>query len=119
MKKVQIDRKARKKRRVSSNIHGTTERPRVAVHRTNRYIYVQAIDDVKRETIVSYSSLLLQKTHKDASTKVNDAKMVGQKVGELLKEKGINEAVFDRSYFIYRGRVKSLCEGVREAGIKI
>ena len=119
MKKVQVDRLTRKKRRVSSQIHGTIDRPRVAVHRTNRYIYVQAIDDVKRETIASYSSLLLQKAQQDVSTKVNDAKLVGKKVGELLKEKGINEAVFDRSYFIYKGRVKSLCEGVREAGIKI
>lgn len=119
MKQVQNNRLIRKKRRVRAKIQGTTERPRIAVHRTNKYIYVQVIDDAERKTLVSYSSLVLQKNNKENKTKIDDAKQVGKKIGELMKEKGIKEAVFDRSYFIYKGRVQSVCDGVREAGVKV
>ena len=119
--KVTIDRTLRRKRRVSSHIHGTAKRPRIAVYRTNHYIYAQAIDDEGRKTIATYSSLLMKKDAK-AEGKMNksdQAKQVGLKLAELLKEKKVKEAVFDRSRYAYNGRVKVLAEGLREGSIKV
>lgn len=115
MKTVNVNRRLRRKRRISANIVGTKEKPRVVVFRSNRYIYAQAVDDIERHTIASASS----QNSKDKSNKVGQAKAVGLKLGQLLKEKKVGAAVFDRSYYSYLGRVKSLCEGIREAGIKI
>ena len=119
MTHMQLDRKIRKKRRVRSKIVGSGERPRISVNRSNKYIYAQAIDDEKRVTIVSCSSLALQKQKKENKQKVEEAKLVGKELGTLLLGKNIKEAVFDRSYYIYKGRVKALAEGLREAGMKI
>ncbi|MBW7960333.1 50S ribosomal protein L18 [Microgenomates bacterium UTCPR1] len=114
MHKVNIDKKIRKKRRVSSNFHGTEFRPRVVVFRSNRFIYAQAIDDDKRVTLASASSMKMKK-----SKKVEQAKEVGLNLAEILKKNKISEAVFDRSVYIYKGRIKSLAEGLRAGGIKV
>lgn len=114
MNKINLNKKIRKKRRVSSNIKGTETKPRVIVFRSNRYIYAQAIDDNKRITLASASSLKMEK-----SSKVDQAKKVGIKLADTLKSKKINSVVFDRSIYIYKGRVKSLVEGLREGGIKV
>lgn len=113
MKKVTTDRKLRRKRRVSSNIHGTSDKPRVVVFRSNKYIYAQAIDDVARKTIASSSAQGLK------GKKSDQAKEVGVNLAGKLKEKKIEKAVFDRSSYTYLGRVKALCDGLREGGIKI
>ncbi len=113
MKKVNTNRTLRRKKRVSSNIMGLGDVPRVVVFRSNRYIYAQAIDDVKRVTLASSSSKGAQ------GKKGEQAKVAGLKLAEKLKEKKIVRAVFDRSSYTYLGRVKSLCEGLREGGIKI
>lgn len=115
---VTQDRNLRKKRRVRSKISGTAERPRIAVHRSNQFIYAQAIDDVSKSTIASASSL---KTTKDGKkqTKSEAAKEVGRILGKTLQEKKIVEGVFDRSRFAYNGRVKMVAEGIRETGFKI
>lgn len=114
MSKVNFDKKTRKKRRIGSKIIGTGERPRISVFRSNRYIYAQAIDDEKRITITSASSLKEEK-----AKKTDHAKKVGLKLAKLLKEKNIYKAVFDRNIYPYKGRVKALAEGLREGGIKI
>ncbi len=117
MKKINFNRKLRRKIRISSNIFGSKDKPRVVVYRSNRYIYAQAIDDEARKTIVAFSSLNLKTDKKEK--KSQEAKLVGLKMAELLKEKNITQGVFDRSLYGYLGRVKSLCEGIREGGIKI
>ena len=117
MKKINFDRKLRRKRRVSSNIHGTADIPRIVVYRSNRYIYAQAIDDVARKTLAAYSSHAMKGEAK--MKKGEAAKAVGVKLATLLKEKKIVRGVFDRSQYTYLGRVKSLCDGLREGGIKI
>jgi large subunit ribosomal protein L18 len=119
-KDITISRTIRRKRRVSREIMGTSDRPRIAVFRSNKYIYVQAIDDVARKTLASFSSQHLKKA-KDAvkMKKAEEAKQVGVKLAGLLKEKSIAKGIFDRSVYAYLGRVKSLAEGLREGGLII
>lgn len=120
MKKVELNRKIRRKKRVSSNINGTNEKPRISVYRSNRYIYAQAIDDVTRSTIASVTNLLLKKDKVYVKAKKTDeAKEVGKTLAKKLIEKKIEKGVFDRGAYAYNGRVKALAEGLREGGLKI
>lgn len=92
-------------------------RPRLSVHRTNKAIYAQVIDDIKGVTLASASSL-----DKDAALKnggnIDAAKKVGKLVAERAKKAGIKKVQFDRGSFLYHGRVKALAEGAREAGME-
>lgn len=114
MVKVNLNKKIAKKRRIGSKIKGTADRPRISVFRSNKYIYAQAIDDEKRITIASSSSLKLAKERK-----TDQAKKVGLDLGEKLLKKNIKEAVFDRNIYVYKGRVKAVAEGLRESGIEV
>lgn len=117
MKNVQA---LRRKKRIRAKISGTAERPRIAVYRSNKFIYAQAIDDVKRETLAAFSTAQLKKNATDEKiAKVGAAQKVGEQLAELLKEKKIAVAVFDRGYYLYKGRVRALCEGLRSKGIQI
>jgi large subunit ribosomal protein L18 len=114
------DRKLSRERRhlrVRKKIHGTAERPRLAVFRSEKNIYAQIIDDVAGRTLVAASSL-----DKDFSLKVGSnkeaAKLVGEAVAKKAIEAGITEVVFDRGGYVYHGRVQMLAEGAREAGLK-
>lgn len=109
-------RKLRRKLRISRNIKGTDAKPRIAVYRSSKYIYAQAIDDIKKTTITACS---VKKAVKPGSKlkKSEAAFEVGKKLGQQLLEKNIKTAVFDRSRFTYLGRVKQLAEGIRAAGI--
>ncbi|MDH7476446.1 MAG: 50S ribosomal protein L18 [Microgenomates group bacterium] len=118
MKNINRERTLRRKKRVSSIIKGTAKKPRLSVFRSNRYIYVQAINDERKITLASFSSLNLEKTDKK-KTKVEEAKLTGQAMAKLLIKKGILTAVFDRGRYSYLGRVKALAEGMRAGGIKI
>lgn len=120
MGKINKNRVERRKKRVSSNIFGSKERPRVSVFVSNVYIYAQIINDTERKTLVSYSSLQLAKTEKyKKQKKVEEAKKVGLDLAVKAKKSGIKQAVFDRGRYSYKGRVKALAEGLREGGIKI
>lgn len=105
----------RRKRRVSTRMHGTASRPRVAVHRTNLTIYAQVIDDDARVTLASSDSRRIKKNTN--GTKTERAKAVGIALAAVMIEKKITSAIFDRSRFAYNGRVKALAEGIREGGI--
>lgn len=114
------DRKLSRERRhlrVRKKVHGTAERPRLAVFRSEKNIYAQIIDDVAGRTLVAASSL-----DKDFSLKVGSnkeaAKLVGEAVAKKAVEAGITEVVFDRGGYVYHGRVQMLAEGAREAGLK-
>ncbi|WP_346888642.1 50S ribosomal protein L18 [Clostridium sp. UBA1056] len=114
------DRKLSRERRhlrVRKKIHGTAERPRLAVFRSEKNIYAQIIDDVAGRTLVAASSL-----DKDFSLKVGSnkeaAKLVGEAVAKKAVEAGITEVVFDRGGYVYHGRVQMLAEGARGAGLK-
>ena len=113
-KKVQN--RMRIKRRVRAKVHGTAERPRLSVFRSNNHIYAQLIDDLGGRTLAAASSLEADAAGGQAPTEVGKA--VGQRLAQKAKEAGIAAAVFDRNGYRYHGRVKALAEGAREGGLK-
>lgn len=95
-------------------MEGTNSKPRLSVFRSNKYIFAQAIDDVKNETIVSVSEKELKEK---TGTKTEKSKKMGLILAEKLKKTKIEKIVFDKGSFRYHGRVKALAEGLREGGI--
>jgi len=106
--------RAKVKRRIRKNIFGSTEKPRMSVYRSNKQIYAQIIDDTNSKTLVSSSS----KKNTASITKIEQAQLVGKEIAEKAISAGITEIVFDRNGYLYHGRVKSLAEAAREAGLK-
>ena len=102
-------------KRVRGKISGTSERPRLAVYRSNANISAQIIDDVNGVTLVSASSY--EKGFEGGSNK-EAARQVGNTLAQRALEKGISAVVFDRGGYIYHGRVSELAEGAREGGLK-
>lgn len=115
-KETRTSKREMKHTRVRKKIEGTESRPRLTVFRSLKYIYAQLIDDKSGTTLVSASSL---KGFENKSTdSVNTAKEVGLSIGKLALEKNIHKVVFDRSGYIYHGRIKALADGAREAGLE-
>jgi large subunit ribosomal protein L18 len=115
---TKADRRQRIKYRIRKRLSGSGDRPRMTVYRSNKQIYVQLVDDVSGQTLVSASS----KEKEIASQKVNkidQAKLVGKRLAEKAKEKGIESVVFDRNGYLYHGRVKNLADAARKSGLKI
>lgn len=95
------------------------DQPRLYVFRSNKHIYAQVIDDIKNRTITASSSLCPKLKRKITSTATcKTAKLVGEDIGQKLKEKGITKIIFDRGNKIYHGRIKALAEATREVGIR-
>ena len=106
--------------RIRKKVMGTPERPRLNVYRSLNHIYVQLIDDLQGVTLVAASTADDRK-NKDARVtggNVASAKMVGKKIAELAKQKGIAKVVFDRGGYIYHGRIKAVADAAREAGLQ-
>ena len=110
----------RRKRRVRKNIHGTAERPRMTVTKSNKHIYVQVIDDDRGVTLASASSVsgdtraaVGELNKKDAATKVGEAAAVACKGAK------ITQVVFDRNGYPYTGRVAAVADGARSGGIEL
>ena len=103
-------------KRVRAKISGTPVCPRLNVFRSEANIYAQIIDDVNGVTLVSASSL--EKDFEGFGGNKEAARKVGEAVAKAALAKGISEVVFDRSGYIYHGRVKELAEGAREGGLK-
>ena len=108
--------RVRRHARVRKTIAGTAERPRLAVYRSNRHIYVQLIDDRAAATLVSASDA---EVGDDGSGKIASAKEVGKLVADRAKGAGIDRVVFDRGGRRYHGRVAAVAEGAREGGLQI
>ena len=108
---------SRKRRhaRVRSKISGTPECPRLCVYRSNKNIEAQIIDDVNGVTLVSSSSMSLKLEN---GSNIEAAAAVGKDIAEKALAKKLETIVFDRSGYIYHGRVKALAEAAREAGLK-
>jgi len=106
-------------KRIRKKLSGTTERPRLAVFRSEKHIYAQIIDDTKGVTLVAASTVEKAMREKLKKTwNVEAAKEVGKLIAERALAKGIKEVVFDRGGFKYHGRVKALADSAREAGLK-
>ena len=108
-----IARRNKIKTRIRGKITGTPERPRMSVFRSNKAIYVQIIDDLAGNTLLSASSKGIE-----GVTKIEQAAKVGAEIAKKALEKGITEVVFDRNGYLFHGRVKSLADAAREAGLK-
>lgn len=100
-----LNRIQRKVKKVRAKIRGTADKPRLSVFRSNRFISGQAIDDIKRVTVVA--------------ARGTDPKAVGAELAEKLKKAKVTTVYFDRGRYLYHGRVKALAESVRENGITI
>ena len=112
------ERRIRIKQRIRKKISGTKERPRMSIFRSNKQIYVQFIDDIENKTLLSVSSLEKDIAAKKDIKKSEQAKLVGKLAAEKAKEAGITNVVYDRSGYLYHGRIKSLADAAREAGLK-
>ncbi len=110
---------SRKRRhvRIRKKVHGTAERPRLAVFRSASHIYAQVIDDVTGRTIVSASTMEAA-ARKGATGNVAAATAVGQRIGERAKEAGIKSVVFDRGGYRYHGRVAAIADAARASGLE-
>jgi large subunit ribosomal protein L18 len=109
----------RRHERVRKKVHGTTQRPRLAVYRSEHHIYAQVIDDTQGHTLAAASTV--EPSVKGEVTyggNVQAAKAVGSLVAQRALEKGVNQVVFDRGGFAYHGRVAALADAAREAGLQ-
>lgn len=110
-----IENKIRRKTRVRSKIRGTEKRPRLSVFRSNRFVYVQLINDEARKTIVGVSEKQLKET---LVGKVARARALGILLAKKAIDKKIKKAAFDRGSYSYHGRISSIAQGAREGGLE-
>ncbi len=115
LKSAKLVRRLRTKKSIRRKVHGTSDRPRLTVFRSNRNIYAQLIDDDDSRTLVAASTL--DKDH-TAETPVQAGAVVGERLATRAAEHGITNAVFDRNGYRYHGRVRSLAEGARSGGLQ-
>ncbi|MDP9360472.1 MAG: 50S ribosomal protein L18 [Acidobacteriota bacterium] len=114
--KQRVESRGRIRERIRSKVSGTNQRPRLAVFKSLKHIYVQVIDDASGRTIVSAST-----REKDAGTKGANtaaAKAVGALIAKKAKDKGITRVVFDRGGYLYHGNIKALADAARENGLE-
>jgi large subunit ribosomal protein L18 len=111
---TQPAKRLKRRRRVRAKVHGTAERPRISVFRSNRGVFAQLVDDDAGRTIAS-----VQWTEADLRSlkPMEQATEAGKLLASRAKEAGIETAVFDRGGYQYHGRVKALAEGAREGGL--
>ncbi len=114
-KSARAVRRFRAKRSIRRKVHGTAERPRLTVFRSNRNIYAQLINDDESKTLVAASSL--DEGH-EADSPVNAGSVVGERLASRATGHGIKKAVFDRNGYRYHGRIRSLAEGARKGGLE-
>jgi large subunit ribosomal protein L18 len=111
-KLTKSEQRTRRHNRIRAKISGTSERPRLAIFKSNSYIYAQLIDDTKGATLAAVSDMGLK-----GKTKTERAKIAGEALAKDAKAKGLSAVVFDRGGFIYTGRVRAFAEGAREGGL--
>ncbi len=112
---TKADRRSRIRYRIRKRVNGTNEIPRLAVYRSNREIYAQLIDDVSGKTLLGGGSL--KKDAKSTGNKTDQAAAMGKEFAEKAIKAGYSKVVFDRSGYLYHGRVKSFADAAREAGL--
>jgi large subunit ribosomal protein L18 len=108
-----VNKRLKSKARIRKKVGGSTERPRLSVFRSSKHVYAQIVDDSTGKTLVSYSTLEGELKNKNIET----AKQVGAEVAKRALAKNIKSVVFDRSGYVFHGRVKAVADGAREAGL--
>jgi large subunit ribosomal protein L18 len=117
MESRKVSRRNSIRKRIRRIVTGTAERPRLSVFRSNKQIYAQLIDDISGKTLIAASSRE-KEIEEGVKTKVEEASLVGKVLAERAVAAGVSEVIFDRGGYLYHGRVKSLAEGARNAGLK-
>lgn len=118
-KDSRTENRVKKHKKIRNRFSGTSERPRLAVFRSNNHMYAQIIDDTVGNTLVSASTVQKDvKAELEHTNNVEAAAHLGKVIAEKAMEKGITEVVFDRGGFIYQGKIQALAEAAREAGLK-
>ncbi len=115
MKTTTREARLRRHRRVRGKVRGTSERPRLAVFRSNKGIFAQLVDDDAGKTLAAFSWTNLPTSFK--GDKTEQATEVGKRLADAAKQAGVEGVVFDRGGYLYHGRVKALAEGAREGGL--
>lgn len=110
--------KARRAAKLKKQIRGSSQKPRLSVFRTNRFIYAQIINDEKKVTLIGVNEKEIKTTSGNKLTKTQKAKMAGELLGAKAKKLKILKVVFDRNGYKYMGRVKSFAEGARASGLQ-
>ena len=118
MAQTKQERRLRIRLRIRKRIFGTPEKPRLSVFRSNKQISVQVIDDLNGVTLAAASSRIKEIAEQAKITKTEQARLVGKLAAKNAMEKGITTVVFDRSGYLYHGRVKALADAAREGGLK-
>jgi large subunit ribosomal protein L18 len=117
---ISIEGRERRHKIIRQKVVGTKERPRLSVRRSTGHIYAQVIDDVAGRTLVAVSTLspdVKEKSGKDAGN-VKGAALLGAALAEACRKSGVSKVVFDRSGYMYHGRVKALAEAARKGGLQ-
>ncbi|HEY7729141.1 MAG TPA: 50S ribosomal protein L18 [Candidatus Eisenbacteria bacterium] len=119
--KPRLEGRERRHLRIRRRVSGTAERPRLSVFRSLNHIYCQLVDDLSGRTLLAVSSRDpdLVEPLKKMKGKVARSKLIGQRLAARAKEKGIARVCFDRSGYLYHGRVKAVADGAREGGLNL
>jgi large subunit ribosomal protein L18 len=116
--KARREGRLRRHRRVRKKIHGTAERPRLAVYRSNKHLSVQLIDDEAGRTLAAASTMEADQRAAGTGGSVDAARRVGTLIGERAKAAGIERVVFDRGGFAFHGRIAAVADAARDAGLE-
>jgi large subunit ribosomal protein L18 len=116
--KVKRKRFSKKRLRSKKNIQTSATRPRMVVFKSNKYLYVQVVDDTVGKVIATSSSVSKDLKDKGLSNNIEAAKVIGKDIAKKLKAKKIDGIVFDRNGYLYHGKIKALADACREAGLK-
>lgn len=108
-----VTKRLKNRARIRKKVDGSTERPRLAVYRSGKHVYAQIIDDAQGKTLVAFSTLEGELKNKNRDS----AKQVGAEIAKRALAKNIKTVVFDRSGYVFHGRVKAVADGAREAGL--
>ena len=117
MAKTKLQARKRRKTRIRRKLQGTAERPRMTIFRSNRHIYVQAIDDEANKVLLSAGSNGKDGGELANKKKIEVATSVGASIAKQCQGQGINAVIFDRNGYKYHGRVKALAEAARKEGL--
>lgn len=117
MKRTKEEARKRRKMRIRKKVFGSAARPRLVIYRSNLHLYAAIVDDETGQTLLSSSTLQLNKDGAALKSNKDSAAKVGQDVAKKALEKNITNVVFDRNGYLYHGRIKALADGAREGGL--
>jgi len=114
---LKIEKRIRRHRKIRMNMHGTKDRPRFFVFRSNQHIYAQLVDDDNAKILISVSENDLHQGSSKKEKKSDIAKQIGKLIAKKAIENKIEKVVFDRGGIVFHGRIKALADGAREGGL--